>query len=73
MIHYMDIMKSVKAEHEGTIRCFAKNMVGQCETTCQLRLNSKIDYRAVLKNRTIDTDDIFYQPIIGREERSKIK
>ena len=63
-------MKSVKAEHEGTIRCFAKNMVGQCETSCQLRLNSKIDYRSVLKNRT-ETDEIFYQPIICREERSK--
>jgi len=31
-------------------------------------LNSKIDYRSVLKNRT-ETDEIFYQPIICREER----
>ena len=70
MIHYLDIPKTVKAEHEGTIKCFAKNMMGQCETTCQLKINPKIDYRSVLRNRNNDVEEIFYQPIVRTEDRS---
>ena len=72
MIHYLDIPKSVKAEHEGEIKCFAKNMVGQCETTCHLKIIPKIDYRSVLKNRSSDADEIFYAPVVRAEHRSEI-
>jgi hypothetical protein len=72
MIHYMDIPKTVKAEHEGVIRCFAKNMVGQCETTCKLKITPKLDYRSFLKNRSNDADEIFYAPVVRTEQRSKI-
>lgn len=73
MIHYLDIPKTVKAEHEGTIRCFAKNMMGQCETTCHLRIKPKIDYRSVLRNRSSDMDETFYQPVTKTEDRSNKK
>lgn len=49
MIHYLDIPRAVKAEHEGTILCRAKNIMGECETTCQLKLIPKLDYKSVLK------------------------
>jgi len=49
MIHYLDIPKTNRAEHEGTIRCVAKNCMGVSETTCQLKLTPKLNYRSVLK------------------------
>jgi hypothetical protein len=49
MIHYLDIPKTSKAD-EGTVKCFARNIMGEAETTCQLRINPKTDFRSVLRN-----------------------
>lgn len=49
MIYYLDILKTNKAEHEGTIRCLAKNIKGEKDTTCQLKIIPKLDYWSVLK------------------------
>ncbi len=49
MIHYLDIPKTNKAEHEGTIRLVAKNFQGATETSCQLKIIPKLNYRSVLK------------------------
>lgn len=49
MIHYLDIPKTSKAD-EGIVKCFARNIMGEAETTCQLRVNPKTDFRSVLRN-----------------------
>ena len=49
MIHYLDIPKSSKQD-EGTVRCYAKNIHGEVETSCLLKVNPKADYRSMLKN-----------------------
>jgi hypothetical protein len=49
MIHYLDIPKTAKLD-EGTVRCYAKNVHGEVETSCVLRVNPKADFRSMLKN-----------------------
>lgn len=49
MIHYLDIPKTSKMD-EGTIRCFARNIKGEVESTAQLKINPKTDFRSVLRN-----------------------
>ena len=49
MIHYMDITKTAKSD-EGTVRCIARNHLGEAESKAQLRINAKPDFRNVLKN-----------------------
>ena len=61
MIHYLDILK-VSKNDEGVVRCFAKNFKGECETTAQLRVNPKADYRSVL--RSVKTGE----PVVIEEE-----
>lgn len=49
MIHYLDIPKTSKAD-EGTVRCFARNIKGEVESSAQLKINPKADFRSVLRN-----------------------
>jgi hypothetical protein len=49
MIHYLDIPKTNKGD-EGIVRCFARNIKGDAETSAELRVNPKTDYRTVLRN-----------------------
>lgn len=49
MIHYLDIPKTSKAD-EGLIRVFAKNINGEIESSAQLKVNPKQDYRSVLRS-----------------------
>ena len=59
MIHYLDIPKANKAEHDGIVRCHVKNSLGEVETTCRLKVNPKLNYRSVLKVvKTEEIDDI---------------
>ena len=77
MIHYLDIMKASKND-EGTVRCFAKNFKGETETTAQLRVNPKADYRSVLRNVktgepvVIEAEELTEEQR-QRQERRKIK
>ena len=72
MIHYLDIPKTTKSE-EGIIRCIARNMNGEVESTAHLKINPKADYRSVL--RSVKTGE----PVVAeveeattRDERSKL-
>ena len=49
MIHYLDIPKTSKLD-EGTVRCYAKNIHGETETSAILKVNPKADFRSMLKN-----------------------
>lgn len=49
MIHYLDIPKTQKHD-EGTVRCYAKNIHGEVETSALLKVNAKTDFRSMLKN-----------------------
>lgn len=49
MIHYLDIPKTAKTD-EGIVRCFARNIKGEVETSAKLKVNPKTDYRTVLRN-----------------------
>lgn len=49
MIHYLDILKVSKAD-AGVVRCFARNIQGEVESSAQLKVNPRPDYRTVLRN-----------------------
>ena len=49
MIHYLDILKASKSD-EGVVRCFARNIQGDIESSASLRVNPRPDYRTVLRN-----------------------
>lgn len=49
MMHYLDILKASKAD-EGIVRCFARNIKGETETSSHLTVNPKANYRSLLKN-----------------------
>jgi hypothetical protein len=68
MIHYLDILK-VNKNDEGLVRCFAKNFKGECETTAQLRVNPKADYRSVLRSVKTGEPVVIEQEEITEEQR----
>lgn len=49
MIHYLDVLKTSKQD-EGIVRCFARNMQGEVESSAHLKVNPRPDFRTVLRN-----------------------
>lgn len=49
MIHYLDILKANKSD-EGVVRCFARNIQGEIESSANLKVTPRPDYRTVLRN-----------------------
>jgi len=68
MIHYLDIPKAGRQD-EGTVRCYAKNVHGEVETSCVLRVVPKADFRALLKNaKTGERHQPDVEPVKERSE-----
>ena len=72
MIHYLDIPKTAKLD-EGTVRCFAKNIQGEVETSAFLRVNPKTDYRSVLRNVKTGEPVVLEEPIEPRPRDDRRK
>ena len=64
MIHYLDILKAGKND-EGVVRCIARNIQGEVESSAHLRVNPRPDYRTVLRN--VKTGE----PVYIEEEQRK--
>lgn len=64
MIHYLDILKAGKMD-EGVVRCFARNIQGEIETSAQLKVNPRPDFRTVLRNAKTG------EPVYIEEEQPK--
>ena len=69
MIHYLDIPKTSKLD-EGVVRCYAKNIHGEAETSSYLKVNPKADFRSVLKNSKTGEKIVPEEEV--RRERSTI-